>query len=337
MKRFTFHRCHSHRCHLHQPIAWLPFACLPSPSLPYTCQSWRRLSLLWCVLLCLAIQPLGCSRLRRLPTSEAERLATENTESKNRLGIPWRTPKQDRRWRPDLAIMPSVDFLGGEVVLHHVRNCRYRTEEDYDVRHYDLRFRLDDVRTVDFLVVPFKDVPLLAHTMLSFGLADGRHFIVSVEARLEQGETYTPSGGSLGRYELMYVVGDERDLIPLRTEVRGVDVYLYRGNAAPAQVQDLLVDMLRRVNQLQQKPEYYDTLTNNCTTNIVDHINRLKPGTIRLDPRVLLPGHSDHLAYDLGLIQTSGTFEETKAKSRINRLVPLYEQDPQFSLRIRGS
>lgn len=261
----------------------------------------------------------GCERLQKLPA----------------LRIPGPTPSQSRRWRPDLAVLPTVDFQREMVTIHDVRNCRYRTEEDYDVRHYDLTFPLAEVRSVDFLVVPFKDAPLLAHTMLSFGLADGRHFIVSVEARLEQNETYSPSGGSLRRYELIYVVADERDLIPLRTEVRNVDVYLYHGNATPDQVQNLLVDMLQRVNQLAQKPEYYDTLTNNCTTNIVDHINRLRPGTIRLDPRVLLPGHADRLAFDLGLIETSLPFEALKLQSRINTLAHLYVDDKDFSAKIR--
>ncbi len=104
----------------------------------------------------------------------------------------------------------------------------------------------------------------------------------------------------------MYLVGRRRTrLIPLRTEVRDVEVFLYQGNAEPDQVQDLLVDMLQRLNKLAKEPEYYDTLTNNCYTNIVDHINRLRPGTIRLDPRVWLPGHSDRLAYGLGLLKAT--------------------------------
>jgi hypothetical protein len=98
-------------------------------------------------------------------------------------------PKADsaeRLWRPDLAIMPFIEFQDEDILIKHVRNCRYRTETDYDVRHYDLYFALDDVRTLDFIIVPFNNNPLLAHTMFSFGLVDGRHFIVSVEARLDQ-------------------------------------------------------------------------------------------------------------------------------------------------------
>ncbi len=240
-----------------------------------------------------------------------------------------------QRWRADMLILPYVEFRGEEIVLRNVRNCVYRTESDYDVRHYDMRFRLDAVRTVDFLVVPFKESDLLAHTMLSFGLDDGRHFIISVEARIGQDQDYSAVAGTTRQFPLMYIVGDERDLILLRARVRQVDVHLYRGRAEPQQVQDLLVDMLARVNKLQQQPEYYDTLTNNCTTNLVQHVNKLRPGRIPYDWRVLLPGHSDRLAYELGLLEIQGPFEVARAAARINELALAYANDPEFSKRIR--
>lgn len=240
-----------------------------------------------------------------------------------------------QRWRADMLILPYVEFRGEEIVLRNVRNCVYRTESDYDVRHYDMRFRLDAVRTVDFLVVPFKESDLLAHTMLSFGLDDGRHFIISVEARIGQDQDYSAVAGTTRQFPLMYIVGDERDLILLRARVRQVDVHLYRGRAEPQQVQDLLVDMLARVNKLQRQPEYYDTLTNNCTTNLVQHVNKLRPGRIPYDWRVLLPGHSDRLAYELGLLEIQGPFEVARAAARINELALAYANDPEFSKRIR--
>lgn len=240
-----------------------------------------------------------------------------------------------RVWRPDLAVMPFVDFRGDDITIHHVRDCRYRSESDYDVRHYDLQFRLSDVKTVDFIVVPFKETRLLAHTMFSFGLADGRHFVISVEARLGVGENYSAAAGAARRFPLMYVVGDERDLILLRTAIRDVEVYLYRGRAEPAQVQDLLVDMLARVNQLQEEPEYYDSLTNNCTTNLVNHVNKLRAGRIPFDVRVLLPGHSDRLAYELGLLDIQGPFEVARRNARINELALANADRTDFSQRIR--
>ena len=241
----------------------------------------------------------------------------------------------ERLWRPDLAIMPFIEFQDEDILIKHVRNCRYRTETDYDVRHYDLHFALDDVRTLDFIIVPFNNNPLLAHTMFSFGLVDGRHFIVSVEARLDQGDSYSPIRGITNKFQLMYVIGDERDLILLRTDVRKVEVLLYPGRATPDRVQDLLVDMLERANKLQRSPEYYDTINNNCTTNLVDHINKLRPGRIPRDLRVLLPGHSDRLAYELGLLDVVEPFAIARQNARITDLAQLYRDSPDFSHKIR--
>jgi hypothetical protein len=244
-------------------------------------------------------------------------------------------PTLERLWRPDLAILPYADISDDRITIHNIRWCRYRTEDNYDTRHYDIEFPLADVVQVDFLIVPFKGNPLLAHTMLSFGLRDGRHFVISVEARLEQGETYSTVAGPNKRFELMYLIADERDIIPLRTEVRQVDVYLYPGRASPQQVQALLVDMLQRTNKLARDPEFYDLVRNNCTTNLVKHINQLRPGAIPADWRVLLPGHSDALAYELGLLDIPTSFAVAKASSKINGLVHLHRDDPNFSRRIR--
>jgi hypothetical protein len=247
------------------------------------------------------------------------------------------TPEQLalRPWRADLMILPYVEFEGQAITIRNVRNCRYRSESDYDVRHYDLKFLLSDVRTIDFIIVPFKESSLLAHTMLSFGLADGRHFVVSVEARLEEDQDYSAVAGTGRRFPLTYVVADERDVILLRTLVRDVEVYLYPGRAEPQQIQDLLVDMLARINKLHRQPEYYDSLTNNCTTNLVDHVNKLRPGRIPRDWRVLFPGHSDRLAYELGLLEIQGSFEYARSISQINQLAGAYADDPEFSKRIR--
>ncbi|MFO0013395.1 MAG: DUF4105 domain-containing protein [Planctomycetota bacterium] len=238
-------------------------------------------------------------------------------------------------FRSDLAVMPFAEMDEDRITIRYVRDCRYRTEDDYDVRYYDLNFRLEDVKSVDFIIVPFKETQFLAHTMLSFGLADGRHFVISVEARLGADETYTAVAGAGRRYPLMYVIGDERDLILLRTSIRDVEVYLYKGKAAPQQVQNLLVDMLKRANKLYREPEFYDTLTNNCTTNLVRHVNQLRPGRIPHDMRVLFPGHSDRMAYDLGLLEIEGPFEYARNYAKINDLAQLYADSPEFSKRIR--
>ena len=288
-------------------------------------QSWLAARLI----IAMAFFLLGCSRpFKDTNATGLLAITHQNLFPKKEVG-------RDRLWRPDLAIMPFAEFQDEDITIKHVRNCRYRSETDYDVRHYDMTFALADVNKIDFLIVPFQNNSLLAHTMFSFGIRDGRHFIISVEARLDHGASYSPIRGITNKFELMYLIGDEQDLIPLRTDARKAEVYLYPGRATPDQVQNLLVDMLERANQLQRVPENYDTINNNCTTNLVNHINKLRPGSIPSDWRVLLPGHSDRLAFELGLLDVLGPFEAAREKARITAVSNLYQDSPDFSAKIR--
>jgi hypothetical protein len=172
--------------------------------------------------------------------------------------------------------------------------------------------------------------------MLSFGFDDQDYVAVSAEIRKEKGETYDPVKALFGKYELMYVVGDEHDLIALRTNYRRNDVYLYHVRATQDQARRLFVDVMQRVNKLDAEPEFYNTLTNNCTTNIARHINEVSPHRIALaDYRVVLPGYSDRLAYHLGLIDNSRPFEEERERARINRVAYANRDSPDFSVRVR--
>src|SRR5262249_45004567 len=141
-----------------------------------------------------------------------------------------------------------------------------------EVHHFDKAYDLTKLKTVDFLRVPFPETDELAHTMLSFGFDDGEYLALSVEIRKEQEETYNPVWAMFNKYELMYVLGDERDLIGLRSNFRRNDVYLYETNATPEQVRKLFEGVLARANKLKKEPEFYNTLTNNCTTNLVRHV-----------------------------------------------------------------
>jgi hypothetical protein len=188
-------------------------------------------------------------------------------------------------------------------------------------------------------MVPFESMPAVAHTLLSFEIArpDGKsdRLAVSVEVRKEKHETYNPVKGSARQYELMYVVADERDVIRQRTNYRHENVYLYRTTATPETARLLLADILGRVNDLAKKPEFYDTITNNCTTNIVRHIDRVRPNRITYDVRMLLPGYSDQLAFNQGLLVPYGNFEQTRQHAYINPLAERYADRQDFSELIR--
>ncbi len=248
-------------------------------------------------------------------------------------------PSHFRDWRPEQAVLPNVEFHGDQVTVHNVRNCKYFANDVYMVDYYDKTIDLNRLRGVDFIVVPFKAMPALAHVMISFEIADPSgvrdHLAVSVETRKQRDQQYNPVKGSVREYELMYVVADEKDVIQFRTNYNGEDVYLYHTVAGPEDSRALLVDVLQRVNQIAATPEFYNTLTNNCTSNIVRHVNRIRPNRIVADYRVLLPGYSDALAYDEGLIERHGTFAETKKQAYVNPIAQRYAGREDFSELIR--
>jgi hypothetical protein len=248
-------------------------------------------------------------------------------------------PSNVRTWEPDQAQLSYAEFRGNQIVAHNVRNCHYFDADTFVVNYEDRVYNLNDVRAVDFFMAPFAGMPRLAHTMLSFEFAPPgkppEYLAVSIEIRKEQGETYSAWKGSARQYELMYVLADERDVVQLRTNHRGEDVYRYRTTATPEQARLLLVDVLARTNELASRPEFYDTFRNNCTTNLVRHVNRIQPSRLPYDYRVLLPGYSDQLAFDEGLIEPHGTFEETKLQAYLNvRAVAAANRD-DFSQAIR--
>lgn len=251
-----------------------------------------------------------------------------------------RRPGLDRAWTADNARVPEARFDGSTVTVHNVRNFEWRTKTDFTARWETRRYDLERLESVWFLVEPFGDFRGPAHTFVSFGFADsagGTEYVaVSVELRKEVGETYHPVRGLFREYELAYVVGDERDLVRLRSNVRHDSVYLYRVQATPEQGRTLFRAMLERANRLRTAPEFYNTLTSSCTTNIVDHVNAIAPNRVPFSYKVLLPAFADELAYDLGLLGTTRPFAELKREAVINALALAAADDPAFSARIRA-
>ena len=314
----------------------------------YSCHAWRCMvrefwTGIWMGILLLTLS--GCAVIEQSKLPAADRPDTQTSFAPQAAMFPSLKPNpdlykslkpsNDRDWSSDQAVLAQAEIVGDTANIRNIRNCRYRTIDDYDLAYYDKTFDLNKLETVDFIVVPFNDTPGIAHTMISFGFEGNNYLVTSVEIRKEKGESYNPIKGFLRQYELIYVLGDERDLIPKYANHYRCEVYVYRSTATPEQSRELFVDVMQRVNKLHDQPEFYDTLTNNCTTNIRRHINHLKPDRVPYDYRVLLPGYSDSLAYDLGLIVSHGSFEETKQYAKVNYQAYLFRDDPQFSQKIR--
>jgi len=238
-----------------------------------------------------------------------------------------------RDWTPDVARTARASFDGSRVTIQNVRDFKYRSESDYD-QHWETRtYDLDHVRGVD-LFLSFWGPTQIAHTIVSWDFDDGQHLAISIETRKEKGESYSALRGFFRQYELYYVVADERDLVGLRTNYRGEQVYLYRLRVPPMQARALLVDYLDEVNRLADHPEWYNALTQNCTTTIRGHVQNIGAGGA-LDWRLLANGHLDEMLYERGQIDTSIPFADLKARSNITERARAADESPDFSARIR--
>ena len=244
-------------------------------------------------------------------------------------------PSLERDWSPDQRVMPKATIDGDKVTIDKVRNFTYRATDDYTPAYEQRTYDLAKLDSVWFVVEHFGDAPAIAHTFVSFGFG-GEYVAISVEIRKERGEVYSPLKGMLRQYELMYVIADERDVLGLRTNFRRDPVYLYRVKSTPAQMRQMFLDMVGRANRLGTEPEFYNSLTNNCTSNIVAHVNTLAPRAIPFSYKTIFPAYSDRLAYELGLIPTDRPFEQVQAAHRVDLLAQRAPVGPDFSKTIRA-
>ena len=245
-------------------------------------------------------------------------------------------PSNDRKWSQNHSVLQTAEFNGNMVTVRNVRYSRYESAEVYTTQYYDATFNLDDIRTIDLVMVPFQGLSRVAHVESSFGFADGRQIGLSIEARYEEGEKYDPAAAGMGQFELIYVFADERDMIRLATDVHKNNVHIYRLNFEPHEVRVMFVEALQRANKLAVKPEFYHPLTNSCVTNLIDHINKGRPNAVPSGYRTLVPGLLDLHMHDLGLITTPAkTFKEAKELAKVNWLVERYGDLEYFSAGIR--
>ncbi len=205
---------------------------------------------------------------------------------------------------------------GRTVFVQHIRNFSYRSETDATSAYYDAAFSLDDLASVD-LVSSYWAGDWIAHVFLTFGFRDGRHLAFSIETRRAKGVGYSTIAGFFHHYELFYVVADERDLIGVRTDLRHEHVYLYRLHLTPPAREALFLSYLDKVQQLAMHPEWYNTVTDNCTTGILNRANMF--GDVGYSWRVLLSGYAAEYAYSLGLLNTDQPFAELRRESLIER------------------
>ena len=242
-------------------------------------------------------------------------------------------PSHDRPWRPPVAVLPKAIINGDHVRLINFRHFDYRSRDDF-TEHYEERdVDISHLTSFDLFISYWKIGPI-GHTFVSFNFDNAPPVCISIETRPEIGESYQPIASLFKQFELFYAVGDERDLVRLRTDYRDEEVFMYPILTSRENAQALFRVYLKRINEIADRAEWYHLLSDSCTINIVRYANKVGR-TGGFDIRLLLNGFTDRYLYSTGRVNTSLPFNELRRRSRITEVSKQAGNVPDFSPRIR--
>tara|TARA_B100001248_G_scaffold34737_1_gene22288 strand:- start:33129 stop:34022 length:894 start_codon:yes stop_codon:yes gene_type:complete len=249
------------------------------------------------------------------------------------------SPSNDRSWVNDNERLATVEFEGDIALFRNVRDFNWRTTKDYDERWIDVRVDLSKVTKIWFVLEYFSpERREMAHTILSYEFEDGRRLACSIEVRKKKGVSYDPLKGIFRTYELIYVWGTERDIIGVRSRCRiKSKTHLFEGVVlGPGNERRMLESYIRRTNKLADEPEWYNTLTNTCTTNIVNHVNEVYPGRVPWAIGVMMPGLSPKMLLRNNLVKNTGGLHDTMRFSVIDEASGEWDSSVDFGDWIRS-
>ncbi|EDM27705.1 hypothetical protein LNTAR_20903 [Lentisphaera araneosa HTCC2155] len=241
----------------------------------------------------------------------------------------------ERNWDAEVAKLPLIEQNGDLLSIKNFRNFKYAEGKEVEVKFDNRTFDLGQLEGTDLIISYWDNYRTISHTFLSFRFKDGQNIAISLEVRKQEGESYHPLKGIFKQYELIYVMGDERDLIPLRTKVRKEQTFLYPMNLNIEHSKLFLLDIIRAANSLHDSPQFYHSIGRNCTTGMVDHLNTIRDFKIPTSKKIILNGISDYYAYQLEGIPTDLPFDVLKRCCYISETSNALALDDNYSQNLR--
>jgi len=254
------------------------------------------------------------------------------------LSIP---PSNDREWARDVERIPIIKFHKNKdsVLIKNIRSFKYKTANFFEPNYIDAEYNLNTLNSAYYILSYWNGNKAIAHSMLSFGFADGRYLCVSVETRREKNEPQTGLRGLYNQYELIYIFAEEKDTLLLRSNFRDEEVYLFPLKPKKQEnIKKVFRELLSRAHKLEKTPEFYNTLKENCFLSLFKDIKKVTGEPSGLDYRLILNGFSDKMGFERGWFKTNGlTFEVFKDLHHINKYIE-NDSNPakNFSKKIRN-
>ncbi|KAG1654033.1 Adenosylcobalamin/alpha-ribazole phosphatase [Nymphon striatum] len=203
----------------------------------------------------------------------------------------------------------GMPYAGMVRLIEDRKGLRRSSETSYR----ELQFNLSELKSLKVAVSHFSAISELAHVFLLFELENGESFGLSVEARREKGEEYTLHGGLLAQFELVYLIASERDLVGLRKE-RNEKIYIYPIKIKEKNIQRLFEVVAGKTNKINDKAEFYHLFLKNCTTQIVDLVDKISDKKFPKFAQSFAPGNAGYALYEMGLIDIKATSFEALQK-----------------------
>jgi hypothetical protein len=245
------------------------------------------------------------------------------------------TPDVNVEWSPEQARHPHVTIDGDLIHVENVRNFTWRSRTDFTPGFYERTYDLKKLNSMYYVVAPMPGLDAVAHVFVCFGFSDGQTVAVSVEGRRRLGQSYQLIPSMFRQLQLMYVVGDERDVVGLRGAVWKTPVFFYPARTTPRRMRAIFKSMMQGAHDLEEEPEFYNLIWNNCMTRILMHLRRLGGHSLPHDLQVLLTGLSDRVAYRLGYIDTDLSFAQARRAFRVDPWMQSTPLDETFGRRLR--
>ena len=247
------------------------------------------------------------------------------------------TPSLNKNWKADVALLPEVHIDDKQISIKNFRNFIYENKNSFSKTYEEKNYSLDDLEGTDFIISYWDNYRSIGHTFVSFRFKGQTPLCISVEVRKEQGEKYHPVKGLFKQYELIYVIGDERDMIPLRTKHRAEETFLYPLTISKEQSERFLLSLLEGAQKLHSKPTFYHSISQNCTTTLVNHVNTVPDFKIKVNYDLIMNGLSDYAVYKMEGISNDLDFAVMKRCCYITKIANSLPLDDEFSRKIRKS